>query len=139
MSVITPRRERLQSNAGGMRCAFSPLRLLSRDHPAAAGNNTTTLLLITSKLARSSAAMTMRPESAGSALMRPRSATGASWSIGEARSRSGGRSGLAILSHHLQAQLDRLARTRLRLFQGFAIGNHRGSLGQVTVNPKRQR
>jgi hypothetical protein len=37
-----------------------------------------------------------------------------------------GRDGLAILPHHLQAQLDRLARIRLRFFQGFAIGNHRG-------------
>jgi hypothetical protein len=54
------------------------------------------------------------------------SATGTSWSIGEARSRSG-RNGLAILPHHLQTQLDRLARIRLRLFQGFAVGNPPGA------------
>jgi hypothetical protein len=34
-----------------------------------------------------------------------------------------------------QAQLDRLARIRLRFFQGFAIGNHRGQLGAGDREP----
>jgi hypothetical protein len=57
----------------------------------------------------------------------------------------GGRNGLAILPHHLQAQLDRLARIRLRFFQGFAIGNDRRQLGAGDREPtigsgrKRQR
>ena len=38
------------------------------------------------------------------------------------------RDGLAILPHHLQAELDRFPRVRLRFFQGFAIGNDRGQL-----------
>ena len=36
---------------------------------------------------------------------------------------------LAILPHHLQTQLDRLTRVRLRFFQGFTTGDDRGQLG----------
>jgi hypothetical protein len=74
------------------------------------------LVLITSKPARSAAAMTMRPEGRGQIPV-------------------GGRNGLAILPHHLQAQLDRLAHIRLRFFQGFAIGNYRGQLGAGDREP----
>ena len=41
----------------------------------------------------------------------------------------GRRNRLAVLPHHFQAQLDRLARVRLRLFQGLAIGHDRWQFG----------
>ena len=92
-----------------------------------AGGRTGEGLLDHSKPARSSAAMTTRPESAGSALMRPRQRRAPARRSAR-RDPCRGRNGLAVLAHHLQAQLDRLARIRLRFFQDFAIGNHRRQL-----------
>jgi hypothetical protein len=45
------------------------------------------------------------------------------------------RDGLAILPHHLQTQLDRLPRVRLRFFESFAIGNHRRQPGTADREP----
>jgi len=45
------------------------------------------------------------------------------------------RDGLAILPHHLQTQLDRLPRVRLRFFESFAIGNQGGKLGTADREP----
>ena len=99
-----------------------------------AGGRTGEGLLDHSKPARSSAAVTTRPESAGSALMRPRQRRAPARRSAR-RDPCRGRNGLAILAHRLQAHLDRLACIRLRFFQGFAIADHRRQLGAGDREP----
>jgi hypothetical protein len=115
---------------------WARLRRAWRSIPEAfrAGGRSGDGLLATSKPARSSAAMTTRP-GAPAALSCVRVSDRHQLVDRRGEIPVGGRNELAILPHHLQAQLDRLARIRLRFFQGFAIGNHRGELGAGDREP----